>query len=347
MPEALPYVDLQYLKGPKHGQYFCDSYLDRQVQWDLKEACTDEERNTITENAERLRSALEQETEWVPAHSSTPGVLKDEYGRAVANDEMVCPLCNGSGYVSREFVGKNTNYHLFSGVKCACVFSKLYFTACEPMLDAHYRNVRLETLMPRESPVVSIQRQQEIIDVVKGGPFDSWLFIGPARAGKTHLAASLFREAGRRWAYNIWQGNADAFRGVWITRTNELLDHHHRFVTKETDKKPLVTTEIIAAGVRAGHAPYLGLEDLHLFRPTLWKLGVLQTLVDAVTANGGSVVATSNWSTESLKDTWEREIPGAKDIADAILGRIYMGEGRHRVIFADRDQPSAPDSERL
>ena len=194
-----------------------------------------------------------------------------------------------------------------------------------------FRDVRLSTLSPSPESWLPVARQQEIIDLLRKSPSDSYLFQGDAGTGKSHYLTALHRQAvatsvQRRWAAGIHE------RSVWRATTAELLDEHEAWARRGEDddvKPPSITVGRIRVASAAGLRPCLFLDEIDKIAATDHKTRTLFGLLEAVYEAEGQVVATSNASFDELVAAWSK----FGDRAVAALRRVGADTGAHTVTF--------------
>ncbi len=123
-------------------------------------------------------------------------------------------------------------------------------------------------------------------------------------------------------------------RYVWRITASVLLNEHVAWETRDKNNEncdiptPTVTERMISQRVKSGYRPSLFLDEIDKLVPTEFKLNRLGEIIDAIYANNGQLVATSNKSASDLVAKW------GSDEALTILRRIGAGPGAHMINFA-------------
>jgi hypothetical protein len=273
---------------------------------------------------------LLRETEWVQIDEFK--VLTEAEAEPILRGDP-CPLCGTDGYWIR-FRGTSTNITISQGTRCSCWrHRKIASLWLDPgIVPKRFRNVRLATLKPVGYPtsLLSMSRQAEIIADLQAQPDRSYLLSGDAGTGKTHFSIALLRHGIESWAIDAERNDLLDRKSVFRANTRELLDEHHRWITRrdaEHLKPPSISASNIKTLGQAGCRVRLYLDEIDKFGPTKFRMDTLFELVDAVYSVEGQIVAVSNASLAMLQKLWSEF-----DSADAIFRRICGKEANGTLI---------------
>lgn len=182
-----------------------------------------------------------------------------------------------------------------------------------------YRFARLWTLEPSEKSALAPERQQKVIELIKGAPDSGYFFLGPPGIGKTVWTAALYRHA-----LNVHLAKGDAapygtrrYFPVWRITTKRMLDEHTEYALHQADmdeldrrcNMPTVTPEKIAH-VRNHQkiAPKLFLEEIDKTKETEARRANLFAVLDAMMAHQGQLVLNSNLTPEEFAERFGADL---------------------------------------
>ena len=134
-------------------------------------------------------------------------------------------------------------------------------------------------------------------------PHSCYLLTGKAGTGKTTLMTAMYERALKEWANktfrddigveSVWKVNANALAKQ--QREWEMRDHGRDAETGPPTPLPTVTRGLVESAVKAGLTPYLFIDELDKFKlDSKFQLDEFSSIIDAIQANNGQVVATTN-----------------------------------------------------
>jgi hypothetical protein len=240
-----------------------------------------------------------------------------------------CPVCKGTGLLARE--PKKTDLQPSAKTEhcrsCAVYISRLgdftamYFYRMPPA----YRNHTLGNLLPYAGTanLVSLERQQTIINKLKESPECGWSFFGPPHVGKTTWTTALY-------THNLWQffmgkdiyTETDRTKvrnktAVWRIKAKALLDQYTDWSGKRFDKdedgaytavEPDVTPEKIIKYRRLGVKSKLYLEEIDKINMTEARSNNLFEVLDTLHEEEGIVVLNSNLTPEEFTTNFGEQL---------------------------------------
>lgn len=277
---------------------------------------------------------LYSETEFTPPE----WVVPDADWEAVWREETECPWCHGKGILTPLRVGKTTGIRVIdgSGYRCLCCKYVNYNRFVARTVPERFRSADLDTIAPSAKVAMPKAEQQRIIDLVKAHREDSFLLLGDAGTGKTHLAVALMLAARRRYADLCWESprlyDDACHEPIWRVTTRVLLDEFVEWENRDRHnencsvKAPTVTIGRITSAQQSGIRPCLLLDEIDDFKPTDFKLSTLRSLIDAIYTGGGQVIATSNRPPAWFKAQW------GEQVAESVMRRIGQENG-HLIVF--------------
>ena len=286
-----------------------------------------------------FRAELNREEKW---ENVPPGLrlsFTPEEQKAIGLRERPCHFCNDS--VSRSFdvirVGKVTGLRIAFPTPCKCITYKRFWEHWR-QVDTRFQDADLDTLTPRALMAISVESQAAIIKLLKGAPDESFFLCGPAGTGKTHFATALYRRVLLNSMIN--QFHSDTITDhVWRRSTVTLLNEHMAWNSRDQHNPhcetpaPSLTTATIRSVARAGFRPCLFLDEFDKVSMTSPKASCLNDLVDAVYANNGQLVTTSNKTFEQLEKKWDPD-----DVA-SLVRRFGKGAEASIVKFVKDMEP--------
>jgi hypothetical protein len=234
----------------------------------------------------------------------------EKVNRHIAN----CTACGGMGTVTVErkdgaaVCSKLQNcYYCWVYVNRLEDFTFAYFH-CVP---AAYRKHILSLLQPYEGTqsVVSMERQQAILEMLRKEPEGGYVFFGPPHAGKTVWTTALYIQNLYRFYIGVKPGeptDREKTKGktaVWRIKAKTLLDQHTEWSIKRSDKdeygdytapEPDVTAEKIHRFRILGVRSKLYLEEIDKVNMTDARTNNLFEVIDALHEEEGVIVINSN-----------------------------------------------------
>jgi hypothetical protein len=274
---------------------------------------------------------LLRETEWESQIDFVPDLPRDVMD-PVGDGEMQCPLCNDTRVVNVPHKGKLTGLLVLYGQRCPCIVYRRFRTVWTANVERDFQNVILSKMEPTTEVALSAETQKGILDYVKSHREDSFFLFGPPGTGKTTVSVGLYRIA-LFMSIQEQEKRRVHYTNVWRVMASVLLDEHVAKAKEEDPENPAptptVTIQKIKNVVAKGCRPRLFLDELDKVIMTPFKRNRLIEIVDAVYANGGQIVATSNMNKAQLIREW------GEDTAGTILRRIKEGQGRHEVNFGE------------
>jgi hypothetical protein len=233
-----------------------------------------------------------------------------------------CSVCKGTGSVPKE-PRKHDLPSPFPQTE-NCPYCSVFVCRLEEFaityflrMPAAYRKYTLKGLQPYDGTtgVVSLERQQIILDRLRADPESGWLFFGPPHAGKTVWTTALYAHN----LYRYFMGtslSAETDRqktkgktAVWRIKAKELLDQHTEWSIRRADKDedgdytapvPDITAEKIRKYRRMGVCSKLYLEEIDKVSLTEARTANLFEIIDTLHEEGGVVVINSNLTPEEF-----------------------------------------------
>jgi DNA replication protein DnaC len=213
-----------------------------------------------------------------------------EFHDAVMFGDEPCPHCDGSQMLR---VGNHSS-------QCPCQELKWKRKTIERILPLRYHRSNLYTLQPSTASKLPLERQQQLIDLLrKRENRDKGYFLyGVPGTSKTTFAAALVRNAierdWRRWLYK--NGPMKWDRSMWIRYINwdGLMGEYLAYQNDRNADPPSVTAKLIREAAEADRRPVLCIEEIDKSRLTEYKANKLFDLVQAIDANTGQLIITTN-----------------------------------------------------
>jgi hypothetical protein len=177
-------------------------------------------------------------------------------------------------------------------------FVRLYYLTVPPA----YRFARLSQLQPYEgaAAVVSMERQQKILDALRANPGKGYAFFGPAHCGKTVWSTALYAENLYRTCMDGgWRGGSP----IWRISAKKMLQEHTDYATHRFDKddegfsvvdQPSVSADKIVKLTKQGKKFRLFLEEIDKIKETESRRNNLFEIVNALHEQEGVLVVNSN-----------------------------------------------------
>lgn len=275
---------------------------------------------------------VERETAWIAIESKR--TIPSELWQKVGVREIPCPLCHGNETAPILCRGELTSVEMYRYRECDCRFLTRFWNHWREV-PSRFAAASLDAIQPNANiaRAISENRQGGIISAVQKHPGDSYLFIGAPGTGKTHLLYAMYHHA---LVNSVRQQIArnDIRQSTWLVNANSLMAEHAAWAIEKNKDipyyslEPNVTVRKISLAVRNGYRPRLFMDELDKFVVTDFKKTELCTIVDAVYAAEGQVVATSNKAADELAGMW------GSDEAGTVLRRIGTGNSAHMVKFA-------------
>ena len=232
----------------------------------------------------------------------------------VAHPEL-CPACKGTGSMRIRARGSVTGIQVLALSKCPCLLDRIFYgfwhnpTKVDQQL---YRDVRPENLNDLRSRFRGFKGQvndaafAQLLELVQKPRLTSMLMCGYSDTGKTTVLMAIYARIVREWALKefdapqvtyFWRVSATKLAQEF--RAWELRDPHN-----ETDHTPAptVTIEKVNFALKAGHRPYLLIEELDKYKlDSDFQNNLFLQVVDQIYAAGGAIFTTSNLSYENLR----------------------------------------------
>jgi hypothetical protein len=297
-------------------------------------------------------AAALSETNWVP-QVPVPPSLSPEQWQLVGTKEQPCPLCGGleESLVERfHVIGATTGIEAKLEYLCRCRKYRTFWRRWLKDVPPLFRDVRLSTTAPIALPGIAMERQAEILAILKENPSGSYFLVGASGTGKTRFATALYREAVWDLARRDTGAGSIPWDGpVWrITATRmiaENMDWNQRNMHDPNDTTPAPTVFVpnILHLISQGWRPRLFIDEIDKFTPNEHRMPALLDIVNVVYEAKGQIVATSNRTFDQLVAAW-----GGADIAYTILRRIGKDDGAQTLVFgpvAAAPEPPAPASD--
>ena len=165
--------------------------------------------------------------------------------------------------------------------------------------------------------VVSLEKQQTIIDSLRRDPECGWMFFGPPHAGKMVWTTALYAHnlfrffMGTRVSADTDRTKVNDRLAVWRIKAKALLDQYAEWSMKRFDKDPYgdycavepdITPEKIRKYRRLGVRSKLYLEELDKVSLTDARANNLFEILDAMHEEEGVVVINSNLRPEEFTE---------------------------------------------
>ena len=229
--------------------------------------------------------------------------------RRIAN----CTDCNGSGTVMmpdpigiwRIGLVSTTCPNCDEFVGGLIAFTKAYFETVPPA----YRHITLRTLEPTPQSPVPLERQADIIAVLKANPDKIYAFFGKPGASKTVWATALYAEI----LYRQYMRPHPRWKWFPVIHLSlkKMLDQHAEYAIRRNDpdwtdldrtlNAPDVTADKIRAVTQTGDKYRLFLEDMNGGEGTDRRRADLFDVINAIYENDGQLVITSNLTPAEFK----------------------------------------------
>jgi hypothetical protein len=226
-----------------------------------------------------------------------------------------CPLCKGSGSVMvpdpiglRRGVlvsARCPNCSLF--VERLIALTRTYFQTVPPA----YRHCVLRKLEPSTESIVPIERQAEIIAMLKKEPERGYAFFAPPKAGKTVWSVALYAEM--LFRYHIHDNGSLRFP-VRRTTIKYMLDQHSDYNVcrknpewTEVDCRlnaPDVTADKIRDVSKTGRKYRLFLDDMNGWDASATSIGTLSEVLNTLEENEGQLVVATNLPIAEFKSKY-------------------------------------------
>jgi hypothetical protein len=261
---------------------------------------------------------VRQEEAWVQDEDFPRFPLEDR--EAIGLDKMQCPFCKGRKTIELLHKGKVTGKLATIEDRCSCVAFRLFYmfwSGKRAMVPEGYRWVHPRTLKPSPKINLPITTQEDLIEMFRAHPFDSYLMLGPPRTGKTVYSTMLLQNALNDWAFNVcFKEECSSAEAVWRIGAPKLAEQFLMYETRSTimttpgydpentylPQEPLVTERKIEAARRGGHIPRLFLDEIDKLNMTDARRRWISGIGDAIYANGGQMVVNSNMTLAGLED---------------------------------------------
>jgi DNA replication protein DnaC len=218
-----------------------------------------------------------------------------EFHDAVMFGDIPCPNCDG-----KQVLVTGDKYK-----RCDCQELKWKRKVIEAILPSRYRRNNLYTLKPSDVSKLSIERQQKILDFMrKRENRDKGYFLyGAPGTSKTTFASALIRNAierdWKKWLYK--DGVPQKWdRSLWIRYVNwdGLMGEYLAYQNDKEAPPPSVTAKLIRDAKAAGRTPVLCIEEIDKSKLTQYKANKLFDIVQAMDANEGQLIITTNHRTK-------------------------------------------------
>jgi hypothetical protein len=261
---------------------------------------------------------------FTPLWSDLSGRLGDEGYRwfvdRATKHTATCTICGGAGTVPGEPINGAAVCPLTKKCpSCAVFVNRLedFTFAYFYSVPAAYRSYTLSQLQPYEGTqaVVSMERQQAILEMLRSEPEAGYLFFGLPHAGKTVWTTALYAHNLYRYYMGVNSpGPTDREKtkgktAVWRIKAKTLLDQHTEWSIKRSDKdeegdytapEPDVTGEKIHRFRVLGVRPKLYLEEIDKVNMTDARSNNLFEIIDAMHEEQGVIVINSNLRPEEF-----------------------------------------------
>lgn len=233
-----------------------------------------------------------------------------------------CPDCNNQGEISVPDTTRNEAFQRRDGVATnykvarACgncerhtrlleEFALAYFECVPPA----YRWCTLSRLKPCEGTkeIVSLERQQTILDMLKTEPEGSYVFFGPPHAGKTVWTTALCIK--NLWLHYIRDGGHRGRMPIKRITAKKMLDQHTDYAMRRYEKdldgdsvavEPEVTVENIIKLRQKGVKFRLYLEEIDKIAQTDARRNNLFDIINTLHEQEGVLVLSSNLRPEEF-----------------------------------------------
>jgi hypothetical protein len=132
---------------------------------------------------------LKEETRWKQLEQQP----ELETREAVAMGRVECPACLGHGMLNTLHEGVVTKMKVFWPNRCWCLYYRLFYQRWNDpnLMPERYRWVNLRTITPSPGVKLSIEEQQENIDLLREQSDFSYLLISDGGTGKTTLSTAV------------------------------------------------------------------------------------------------------------------------------------------------------------
>jgi hypothetical protein len=292
---------------------------------------------------------LKQETGFVMERG--PGIkpvlpLDEEERRLVGTGQMKCPLCQGYQEIERLHRGRDTGIRTIMPIPCFCKAYKAYSTRWEDPLivPSDYRKLSLEKLhqvrefRDRFKTFKSKGTLDKLFGVTDVYRSFSYLLTGNGGTGKSTLMTALYQDALGAWAQQGYQ-QGNFTEAVWKTDALRLSKQFQAWSLRDMEGRredepidvPIVTPNKVKHAIKAGFQPCLFIEEIDKYKHSEFQNREFFAVLEAIHANGGQIVATSNITDLQLKSSL-----GAQ-FGESIVRRIM---GLPRGILVDFDKGS-------
>jgi hypothetical protein len=293
---------------------------------------------------------LKQETGFVMERG--PGIkpilpLDEEERRLVGTGQMKCPLCQGYQEIERLHRGRDTGIRTIMPIPCFCKAYKAYSTRWEDPLivPSDYRKLSLEKLhqvrefRDRFKTFRSKGTLDKLFGVTDVYRSFSYLLTGNGGTGKSTLMTALYQDALGAWAQQGYQ-QGNFTEAVWKTDALRLSKQFQAWSLRDMEGRredeaievPIVTPNKVKHAIKAGFQPCLFIEEIDKYKlNSEFQNREFFAVLEAIHANGGQIVATSNITDLQLKSGL-----GAQ-FGESIVRRIM---GLPRGILVDFDKGS-------
>jgi DNA replication protein DnaC len=212
--------------------------------------------------------------------------------------DKVCPFCEGAGRVYRTPAKSFDDSY-----SCDCEELKWKRRVIERILPLRYQRNNIWTLEPSTASKLPLERQRFLIDFMKQPENRD---KGYLLFGKTTLATCLVRHAIERdwndWFFRPRSHNipgALKWNNDWIRYINwdNLIGEYMAYQNDRDAEPPTISAAIIKKVAESGRRPVLCIEELDKSRLTEYKANKLFDIVQAVDANKGQLIITTNYRT--------------------------------------------------
>jgi hypothetical protein len=219
-----------------------------------------------------------------------------------------CPSCKGSGTVMmpapigirRGTLVSESCPSCAERVGALIAFTRPYFETVPPA----YRRFTLRTLQLYPPSAVPLEKQAEIITVLKVNPDKGYAFFGPAGTGKTVWATALYSEM----LYRQYMRPHPRWNWFPVRRisTKAMLDQHSHWLKRRSNSEnpalePDITSEKITAATKAGQTYRLFLEDMNGSGESPERRAALFDVLNTLSEKGGQLVLTSSLTVAEFK----------------------------------------------
>lgn len=248
--------------------------------------------------------------------------------QAIALKKEICPLC-GDTQVVHLTMKDPTGKVVKNPQNCLCILYREYW---KPMLldvAPHYQNIKLSKLGPSPIPLlISKEKELATIELLRKEPEKSYIFLGPARTGKTHFCSALYQHALYLRAVDIFLGKISCVNNIWRQSAIDMFEEHRNYImSKDSDqdngsvgkaKIPKITVKKIKLASEKGLRPKLFLEEIDKAPMTPFRDSVLFSIVDIVYQCKGQIVISSNLTPSKLESFFQKD----EDAKATIIRRL-------------------------